>query len=88
MSWTPDGAFLIAPTALWYDHSNTSNSPSIGKVGTDEEIKNMISTPSFATYVYARHRYDRPAAVLSGLEKVRELAKAKSSNTSGNLSYA
>ena len=55
LSWTADGAFLVTPAALWHhDPLNTDAG----------------SPPSFSTCVFARHRYDEPYLVLSGLEKV------------------
>lgn len=56
LSWTNDGAFLIAPAGLW--HSEPLNLTS--KV-----------PPAFATLLFARHRFDQPCKVLYGLEKVR-----------------
>jgi chromatin assembly factor 1 subunit B len=60
LNWTSDGAFLIAPAALWHE------APTDAASG-----KPSISPPSFSTYLFARHRYDEPYRVLSGLEKVR-----------------
>ena len=62
LDWTVDGAFLIAPAALWHAPPTTSATE-----------KNVSSPPSFSTYMFARHRYDEPYRVLSGLEKVRKL---------------
>lgn len=57
LSWTTDGAFLITPCALWHQNDDAEN---------DKEN----SSPSFATLLFARHRYDAPYKVLPGLEKV------------------
>jgi len=55
LAWTVDGAYLIAPAALWsasnFDNSNNNN--------------------SYATLLFQRHRFDEPCRVLAGLEKVR-----------------
>lgn len=88
LAFTPDGAFLVAPAALWHGseaHSNGSSedtgnekaqgddaesvmrSPtSVAKIGGDERI----AEASFATYLFARHHFDQPYKVLTGLEKV------------------
>ena len=58
LSWTADGAYLVTPAALY--HSDDSNNG-----GKEKE------SPSFATYLFARHKFDEPCKVLSGLEKVR-----------------
>lgn len=59
LNWTSDGAFLITPCALWHRES------------PDGETDKENSSPSFATLLFARHRYDAPYKVLPGLEKVR-----------------
>ena len=55
LSWTTDGAFLVTPAALWH---------------ADQGDPNTKSPPTFATYLFARHKFDEPYKVLSGLEKV------------------
>jgi chromatin assembly factor 1 subunit B len=50
--WTPDGAFLALPCALWHGARNS---------------------PYFATLLFARHAFDEPYKVLSGLDKVCSL---------------
>jgi hypothetical protein len=58
LSWTTDGAFLITPAALWQpDTANSANS--------------TPTTSPYATYMFARHKFDEPYRVLAGLEKVR-----------------
>ena len=57
LSWTTDGAFLVTPAALWH---------------ADPTDKQQAS-PSYATYMFARHKFDEPYKVLSGLEKVRRI---------------
>lgn len=58
LSWTSDGAYLVTPAALW--HSEDS-SPA--------ESSKEKSAPTFATYMFARHKFDEPCKVFSGLEK-------------------
>jgi chromatin assembly factor 1 subunit B len=55
LSWTTDGAYLVTPAALWH---------------AEDENADEKSLPSFATYLFARHKFDEPYKVLSGLEKV------------------
>ena len=57
LSWTADGAYLVTPAALYHSDSN-------GDASKEKE------SPSFATYLFARHKFDEPCKVLSGLEKV------------------
>lgn len=59
LSWTTDGAFLITPCALWH------------RGAPDGEKNKENTSPSFATLLFARHRYDAPYKALPGLEKVR-----------------
>lgn len=58
LSWTSDGAYLVTPAALWHPEDS---SPS--------ETSNEKSAPTFATYLFARHKFDEPCKVFSGLEK-------------------
>lgn len=56
LSWTSDGAFLVTPAALWHK---------TGPLGSkDDEM-----APTFATYLFARHEFEKPYKVLHGLEK-------------------
>ena len=57
LSWTTDGAFLVTPAALWHTEDPTNKD-------------STAAPPSFSTHLFARHRYDEPYMVLSGLEKV------------------
>ena len=50
LDWTTDGAFLMAPAAVWKDATQ--------------------DTSSFATLLFARHEWDEPYRVWSGLDKV------------------
>lgn len=61
LSWTPDGAFLVLPACLW----PKSNGP-LDHAETNE-------TPAHAVCLFARHRFDEPYKVLTGLEKVCRL---------------
>ncbi|CAJ1894466.1 unnamed protein product [Cylindrotheca closterium] len=56
LSWTTDGAYLVTPAALWHNED-----------GADESSSS--SSPSFATYLFARHKFDEPCKVLPGLDK-------------------
>lgn len=59
LAWSSDGAFLITPASLWHSSGDV----------TDASGSASASGPSFATYLFARHQYDRPYKVLHGLEK-------------------
>jgi chromatin assembly factor 1 subunit B len=61
LSWTTDGAYLVCPAALWHPNTTTT---------TDPQDQNN-APPSFSTFLFARHRFDEPCKVLSGVEKVR-----------------
>eukprot|EP00815_Leptocylindrus_aporus_P009461 CAMPEP_0116064574 /NCGR_PEP_ID=MMETSP0322-20121206/9204_1 /TAXON_ID=163516 /ORGANISM="Leptocylindrus danicus var. apora, Strain B651" /LENGTH=660 /DNA_ID=CAMNT_0003550635 /DNA_START=270 /DNA_END=2250 /DNA_ORIENTATION=+ len=64
LNWTPDGAFLITPSALW--PRRASSSPSC----LDETSSvNNASSSSFSTLLFIRHKFDQPIAVLSGHDK-------------------
>lgn len=64
LSWTMDGAYLVTPAALWQAQETAASSDN-----NNEQV-----APSFATYLFARHKYDEPCKVLSGLEKVRKIS--------------
>lgn len=57
LSFTTDGAFLVTPAALWHADASAA--------------KQSNKSPSFATCLFARHKWDEPCRVLMGLEKVR-----------------
>jgi len=59
LSWTADGAFLITPASLWHNMTGESTPAPTSTTGG----------PSFATYLFARHQFDKPYKVLHGLEK-------------------
>lgn len=64
LNWTPDGAFLITPSALW--PRRASSSPSC--LGETSSVNNAASS-SFSTLLFVRHKFDQPIAVLSGHDK-------------------
>ena len=63
LAWTTDGAFLITPASLW--HKMTEGSEHEPASASDGDG----AGPSFATYLFARHQFDKPFKVLHGLEK-------------------
>jgi len=67
LAWTADGAFLITPAAIWQDapECNTSVSNAAPNAST-----------SFAALLFARHHFDRPFKVLSGLTKPAVVIRA------------
>lgn len=67
LSWTSDGAFLVTPASLWHASNDSDQpSPSEGKGGDEDEFGN---SPSFSTYLFARHKFDEPYRVFAGLDK-------------------
>ncbi|KAL3767141.1 hypothetical protein ACHAW5_003160 [Stephanodiscus triporus] len=71
LSFTVDGAFLVVPAALWHGmrtddggDGGPSSPTSVLGGGTDK-----LADSSFATYLFARHHFDQPYKVLTGLEK-------------------
>ena len=77
LAFTPDGAFLIVPAALWHGtDSNTSkssdnNNGAAPPPGSPTSVMNSdkLAESSFATYLFARHHFEQPYKVLTGLEK-------------------
>ena len=60
LNWTVDGAFLVAPAALWHVMND----------GNGEKTSSLApASPLFSTYLFARHRFDEPYRVLTGLDK-------------------
>jgi chromatin assembly factor 1 subunit B len=57
LNWTVDGAFLVTPAALWHGVNDTNGE------------KVTSASPLFSTYLFARHRFDEPYRVLTGLDK-------------------
>lgn len=71
LCFTPvDGAFLVLPACLW----PKSNGP------LDEAAAN--EAPAHAVCLFARHRFDEPYKVLTGLERVRRLGHVNCCGTS------
>ena len=60
---TTDGSFLIVPSGLW------------PKTVAVEAASKDASSPSFSTFLFARHKYDQPVAVLSGHHKASVVVK-------------
>ena len=72
LSFTTDGAFLVVPAALWHGRSSmlpTSKEDSPASPTSVGGIDKLAES-SFATYLFARHHFDKPYKVLAGLEKV------------------
>mmetsp|Transcript_11248 Transcript_11248/g.28468 ORF Transcript_11248/g.28468 Transcript_11248/m.28468 type:complete len:723 (+) Transcript_11248:102-2270(+) len=61
LSWTVDGAFLVTPAALWHGMNKTD--------GEKKASSLPSGNPLFSTYLFARHRFDEPYRVLTGLDK-------------------
>ena len=69
LAFTPDGAFLIVPAALWHGTDNTSSSNNPPGSPTSVMNSDKLAESSFATYLFARHHFEQPYKVLTGLEK-------------------
>ena len=71
LAFTPDGAFLIAPAALWHGIDSTSKSDNSDPPRSPTSVMNSdkLAESSFATYLFARHHFEKPYKVLAGLEK-------------------
>ncbi|KAL3811896.1 hypothetical protein ACHAXA_001421 [Cyclostephanos tholiformis] len=73
LSFTVDGAFLVVPAALW--HGRRKDDEGSGEVGPSSPTSvlsggvDKLADSSFATYLFARHHFDQPYKVLTGLEK-------------------
>ncbi|KAG7356260.1 WD repeat-containing protein [Nitzschia inconspicua] len=68
LSWTSDGAFLVTPAALWHANINDSEKQQmLANNGGDDD--SCYNSPSFSTYLFARHKFDEPYRVLAGLDK-------------------
>ncbi|KAL3801209.1 hypothetical protein HJC23_012609 [Cyclotella cryptica] len=68
LAFTPDGGFLIVPAALWHGDLEP---PCTGlkKEPASPKSVDKLTDPSFGTYLFARHCFERPYKVLAGLEK-------------------
>ena len=78
LSFTTDGAFLIVPAALWHGRKDViplSSNDDLPQPGSPTSVASngvdTLAESSFATYLFARHHFDQPYKVLTGLEKVR-----------------
>ncbi|VEU43015.1 unnamed protein product [Pseudo-nitzschia multistriata] len=61
LNWTVDGAFLVTPAALWHENND---------IDAGKTTQTSASTsPLFSTYIFARHRFEEPYRVLTGLDK-------------------
>ena len=70
LAWTVDGAFLITPAALWHDRTTTPLSSSSVSSTSSSSSNGAVQ---YATLMFARHKYDEPYRILTGLEKVSTL---------------
>ncbi|KAG7356618.1 WD-40 repeat-containing protein [Nitzschia inconspicua] len=68
LSWTSDGAFLVTPAALWHANINYDSEKQQMPANNSGEDDSCYS-PSFSTYLFARHKFDEPYRVLAGLDK-------------------
>jgi chromatin assembly factor 1 subunit B len=77
LSFTTDGAFLVVPAALWHGMKSTIEEKDSGGGGgvvghprsPTSVSSSSMSESSFCTYLFARHHFDQPYKVLTGLEK-------------------
>lgn len=74
LSFTTDGAFLVVPAAMWHGRSSSTDTTAPKEGGptspTSVGAMNKLNESSFATYLFARHHFDQPYKVLTGLDKV------------------
>ena len=67
LDWTPDGQFLICPTALYKGGLDGSSSSS---TTTTTTLPSCTSpTPQHAVLVFARHNFDEPYKIWTGLAR-------------------
>ena len=67
LDWTPDGQFLICPTALYKGGLDGSSSSS---TTTTTTLPSWTSpTPQHAVLVFARHNFDEPYKIWTGLAR-------------------
>lgn len=76
LSFTTDGAFLVVPAALWHGRKDLASSENdASQPGSPTSVVSndvgKLAESSFATYLFARHHFEQPYKVLTGLEKVR-----------------
>jgi chromatin assembly factor 1 subunit B len=65
LSWTTDGAYLVCPAALWHPQTTTTTDTTTTVTPQQDQTN---APPSFSTFLFARHRFDEPCKVLSGVE--------------------
>lgn len=79
LSFTTDGVFLVVPAALWHggprsnrksdESSNCNAGGEIVEPPSPTSVSMANDESSFATYLFARHQFDQPYKVLTGLDK-------------------
>ncbi|KAL7552977.1 hypothetical protein ACHAWF_017196 [Thalassiosira exigua] len=87
-AFTPDGAFLAAPAGLWRadcmggsvnrEANASKDAPNIVSEegpGSPTSVARQPAENSYATYLFARHRFDKPYKVLAGLEKLVRMGR-------------
>lgn len=72
LSFTTDGAFLVVPAALWHGKEKSTFVAKDAPTSPTSVVsrEDSLAESSFATYLFARHQFDQPYKVLTGLEKV------------------
>lgn len=73
LAFTTDGAFLVVPAALWHgktDNSATAKDVPSSPTSVASSGVAKLAESSFATYLFARHHFEQPYKVLTGLDKV------------------
>ena len=68
LAFTPDGAFLVVPAALW--HGDAEQVVTEGGQPASPNSVDKLNEASFGTYLFARHCFEKPYKVLAGLDKV------------------
>ena len=66
LAFTPDGAFLVVPAALWHGNSEQVDGDQPGSPKSVDKLNEA----SFGTYLFARHCFEKPYKILAGLDKV------------------
>eukprot|EP00559_Dactyliosolen_fragilissimus_P009518 CAMPEP_0184863634 /NCGR_PEP_ID=MMETSP0580-20130426/11985_1 /TAXON_ID=1118495 /ORGANISM="Dactyliosolen fragilissimus" /LENGTH=821 /DNA_ID=CAMNT_0027362083 /DNA_START=77 /DNA_END=2542 /DNA_ORIENTATION=- len=77
LAWSPDGAFLIAPAGLYHNDSGNNNTSGTTKSPPSQNTKDLVTGThtTFATYLFARHKFEKPYMVLAGLDKPSVVVK-------------
>ena len=63
LDWTPDGAFLVLPACLWHK-------PTVAAPLDNAPVNKLSEAPAHSVCLFARHQWEEPYRVLTGLEKV------------------